>query len=208
MVTPLFRRMVTNERQRIYALEARRKNSAAKKLGGSKQISPTPFDEEAPPSDDERMHAKSSAPYHTIDPELNHYQYNINESSTPQQHLMFDTRISDMEVTDGEVAEAENEALTYVINIMQNGRRIKPRVALSPGSLPNYSMLVQHIEATIDTKDLGFTIKVLGPGKWLNICNDNEWMSAINVVRNAEILDREVKCAIEVGEASEDTSLV
>ena len=43
------------------------------------------------------------------------------------------------------------------------------------------------------------SIKVLGPGNWFDVSNEDEWKSAVAVVAENEILDGEVKCAVEVG---------
>jgi hypothetical protein len=195
------RRMVTNERQRIYALDARKKNSLAKKLRDgdeAREASPTPTEEGTPHPNGERMSAPSPSPYPAIDPKLKQYHYNVNESSMSQNQS------SIINPGEGELSGADVGNLQYLINIMHNGRRIMPKVTLTPTSCPNYSSLVQHVDAAIDDENLKFTsIKVLGPGNWFDVSNEDEWKSAVAAVAENDILDGEVKCAVEVGQAKQ-----
>ena len=150
MVTPLMRRMVTNERQRIYALEARKKSSLGKKIrhgDDAREVSPTPTEEETPHPSGRRMSGPSPSPNPPIDPKLNQYHYNVNESSMSQNQS------SIINPEKGEPAGADGGNLQYHVNIMQNGRRIMPKVSLTPISCPDYSSLEQHINVTIDDKE-------------------------------------------------------
>ena len=200
MVVPLFRRMVTNERQRIYALESRRKNSATRKLGGSKKESPPPTEEGAPQPNGERNSAPSPSPYLAIDPELKEY-HNVNESPSAQQAPVSETLASSIDIANGEPVRADGGKLTYFVNFMLNGRRVMPKVTFPSGTSPDYSTLIQQIDGAIDDDSLKFTVKVLGPGTWLHVTTDDEWKRAIIVVRESEILDDEVKCVVQIEEA-------
>lgn len=196
------RRMVTNERQRIYALEARANKKAR---GGEREISPTPTEEGTPRPMGERMRAPSPSQFPAIDPKLNQYHYNINESSMAQQPSMPKSQTNSMEPANSELSPvADDGNIKYSINIMQNGGRIKPKVTLTPVSRPDYSSLVQHTLRIIDDETLMFmSIKVLGPGCWLHVGNEDEWKRAITVVEENEILEGEVRCAVELGEAEQ-----
>ncbi|KAG0646953.1 hypothetical protein D0Z07_6346 [Hyphodiscus hymeniophilus] len=197
LVTPLFRRTVTNERQRLYAFEARKKNLAAKK--GSKEDSPRPSMEGTPQPNGDRMSAPSPSPYPAIDPKLNQYRYDLNESSTAHDPAVVKTQTNSLISANANAEGGVGENLKYFVNIMQNGRRVKPKVTLTAESCPDYSSLVKHIQTTIGDNIVEFAaIKVLGPGMWLEVGNNEEWNKATDVVKDCEMLDGQVMCAVEV----------
>ncbi len=196
----LLRRMVTNERQRLYALEARQAKRADRE--NERLISPTPTEGERTRPSGERLSAPSPSPFQAVDPKLDQYHYNVGESSMAQKTLVSHPQTQNMDLEARDVSTEEvAENLMCIINIMQNSRRIKPRVTLPAASCLDYSSLLQHIGSAIEDENLKFTdIKVLGPGSWFAVGNEDEWKNAIAMVKENVILDGEVRCAVEVGE--------
>jgi hypothetical protein len=119
-----------------------------------------------------------------------------------QHRSMSQSQANSMDRGNGEPSpEPADGSLKYTINIMQNGRRTKPKVSLTAVSLPDYSSLVQQTLRIIGDETLKFiNIRVLGPGSWLDVGNEDEWKRAIAVVEKNDILEREVKCVVQIGE--------
>lgn len=199
------RRMVTNERQRIYALQARNTKRTKGTENNGRDISQTPTEGETPTPlpIGERMRAPSPSLIPSIDPKLNQYHYNVSESIAAS---MSQSQISSVDPTNSELSpEQTGGNLKYTINIMQDGRRTKPKVSLTAVACPDYSSLCQQILRIIDDETLKFiSIRVLGPGYWLDVGNEGEWTRALAVVEQNDILDGEAKFVVQVGEAGQE----
>lgn len=204
--------MVTNERQRIYASESRKGNPQAttKRIPGAKKIqsqgSSTLTEGTPRPNGEQRLSAPSPSPYPSvIDPKLNQYHYNVGELSNAQQSSLSQTQTNNVVLADGGLSTGADDGNTkYLINIMRERRRIKPEITLVPTSCPDFISLVKHIDTIIEDENLKFTsIKVLGPGVWIDVGNEDTWESAIAVVGENEFMDGVVKCIVEVEEVEQ-----
>jgi hypothetical protein len=204
-VTPLLRRMVTNERQRRYAIETRKitvngrsKNDNRRKSKGST----TSNDDTPHRNGKERL--MSHSPYPTIDPKLNQYHYNVDElfpSGGGQERPTTRTNSGVSADLQSSAGADIGQSIKYLVNIMQGGRRIKPRLSLTPSSCPGFSSLIQHVHSIIDNgsqKTSG--IKVLGPNGLVDVGGEDGWKAAIADIKQKEWMDGEVKCIVDVEE--------
>jgi hypothetical protein len=173
--------MVTNERQRLYAIESRKGNLQATTKKRRNQGSPTPTEEGTPRRNGEqRFSAPSPSPYPAIDPKLDQYQYNVGDGSN-------------IDMADG--------GLKYKVNIMREHRRIKPPVTLTPASCSGFFNLVHQVYNIIDDHSLDTSIiKVLGPAGLVVVGDEPGWTEAIKAVTDTEWMDGEVKVVVDVKE--------
>jgi hypothetical protein len=194
--------MVTNERQRMYAVETRRNIAAARKEQKQKsQGSETP----TPPADatqpDVQQEAPSTPSAWEIDPKLNQYHYSIGSSALQSQQpdVATPARIGMRSVFARKVAEVRVEGLKYHVSIMQEGRRLMPRFTLTPNTCPTFSSLIQHINSVLDDDGLKVGVtKVMGPGGLLEVNDESSWAEAVEIVKQTEWLDEEVRCIVDV----------
>lgn len=187
------RRMVTNERQRLYALETR-KNAAAAKQARSQtsRSSATPI--AATPRLDSETEAVSTPPALEIDPKLNQYHYS-NESPAAQTERL-NVRASPIVLQSN---TAEDEDPKFHVSIMQGSQRIIPRFTLTPSACPTFSSLTQHITVTLNDNNQKITaIQVMGPSGLVNANDESSWAEAIETVKKTAWMDKEVRCVVQV----------
>ncbi len=192
------RRMVTNERQRLYALETRQEKRVSKapilKRGrtsdSSAEVTPQPG----------RTRPRSVTPtppaHGAVDPELDEYHYNIEPyyRANGEAH-------SDPLIAETPAGYADHGGAKYHINIVQYGRRIQPQVMLTPTSCPGFASLVQHIQNLIEGGTAGYglnNIKVLGPTGMIGVKDESTWRGAIASIRETEWMDGEMKVVVQV----------
>jgi hypothetical protein len=190
--------MVTNERQRRYAIESR-KNLAAAKAGRKQhdQGSATPIG--GTPQPDSQSSTLSVPAIVDIDPKLNQYHYSI-ESPLPQEQQQ-DVVTSSRTVVKSVLAKKADEAegIKYLVSIIHEGHRVTPRFTLTPSSCPGFSSLVQHIHSILDDDGRNVTgIKILGPGGLVDVNDDGMWTEAIELVKQSEWMDGECRCVVQV----------
>lgn len=195
--------MVTNERQRQYAIETRKctangtpRNDNKRKPRGSV----TSNDDTPQRSGEERLSAPS--PYPVIDPKLNQYHYKVDESfpsGDGQKEPAAQTNNGVSADLQPEAGEDVDESIKYLVNIMQDGRRIKPRISLTPSSCPGFSSLIQHVHSIIDNgSQKTSSIKVLGPNGLVDVGDEDGWKAAIADIKQDEWMDGEVRCLVDV----------
>ncbi|TAQ84139.1 hypothetical protein B7494_g7533 [Chlorociboria aeruginascens] len=181
LVTPLMRRMVTNEKQRHYASQARRDKHA--KSGKSK--SP-----EKESNDQQSLVRPSEDP--VIEENLNQYHYNVEtpfRSETPEAIA---------KIVTGSPAKSDARIL-YHVNIFQGGRRVKPRITLMTLSCPGFASLLQHIHNIIgDEGQRPSSIKILGVNGLVAVDSEDGWKAAIVEVEENEWMDGEVRVIVEM----------
>jgi hypothetical protein len=193
--------MVTNERQRQYAIETRKaqaKESSKRQLGSDTPKADTP----QPNGKDLQIHSPS--PFPEMDPKLNQYHYNV-ESAFPTESGQATTKIDTASGTvhDPQLsAGASNEGeVKYQVNILQNRRRIKPMITLTPNSCPGFPSLVQYIHGLIDDDaHRPGSIKVLVPEGLVDVGSEESWMEAVETVKENVWMDGVVKCIVQVEE--------
>lgn len=196
LITPLLRRMVTNERQRNYAIEARKpvkKGSRAGKIIKSKTANPPLETRELLDS----PNPSDPAPeYPDIDPKLSQYPYSPGSPLPPAAT----TPAPIPEPSNSSKADEPSQShMQYHINILDNGRRIKPRVTLTPSSCRGLSNLVQHVQRFIDDRTITVTkVQILAADGLRDVEDEEAWLGAIKSVEDSEWMDREVRVLVEI----------
>ncbi|PBP19611.1 hypothetical protein BUE80_DR009674 [Diplocarpon rosae] len=199
LVTPLMRRMVTNERQRLYALETRLEKKT--KTSNSKRGQGSAVASGATTHQEHFEHIGPSGLPRTgtiMDPKLDEPYYSIEHPSQTKGNsdsLAFDTPF----VVETPTPCDDVNDVKYHVNVVQCGRRIQPQVILTSSCCPGFSSLIQHIHSLMNTgaKELS-TIEILGPTGMLNINDEESWRDAIALVRQTEWMDGEMKCVVAV----------
>ncbi|KAK0125167.1 hypothetical protein ONS96_009028 [Cadophora gregata f. sp. sojae] len=200
LVTPLMRRMVTNERQRLYALETRQEKKSrpdhARLEHGHRAHTPTSI---VTPQLEFRQ-TKSAAPTRKspVGPKLNDYHYEIKDSSQIGQ-TNGDAKEPGPSIEAGDGEDLVN--VKYLVNLIRHGRRLHPQVALEPSTCPRFGSLLQYINNMIagsNQEQQPSSIKVLGPTGLVNVNDEESWTGAIASVLRTEWMDGEVKFVVQV----------
>lgn len=74
-----------------------------------------------------------------------------------------------------------------------------PRFTLTPNTCPTFSSLIQHINSVLN--DGGWKVcitKVMGPGGLVEVSDESSWVGAVEIVKQTEWLDEEVRCVVDV----------
>jgi hypothetical protein len=197
--------MVTNERQRQYAVETRKSTSTTPSNGkaASKKARDAP--------DTPSITKEPSSRYPDIDPKLDQYHYNIDPSfnspttadDPPGPHpdrAPFHTNVSASQEP-FPASSLSDAHINYHVNILHNGVRIRPKLILIPASCPGFSSLVQHIHGVLS--DNGGTelasVQVLGPDGLKDVGDNEEmWQDAVKSVVNCVWMDGQVRVLVEV----------
>jgi len=186
LITPLLRRMVTNERQRRYATDKREAERAKEKAQSMID------------SNDDPTKPASISPYPHVDP-LDDYHLNV------APHLPAELVESPLDVQNGSelLEEADDSAVKYHLNIVENHSRFKPKLTLNPITCPGFSSLVQHIHNLLeDTSKKMNSIRVLGPFGPVDIEDEDAWREVTTSVDEEEWMDGDVKIIVRIEEKS------
>lgn len=211
--TPLLRRIVTNERQRLYALETR--NNARALCPKSKSCAKARKGQEASKTPPEVMltpDQESELPRPDIDPKLNQYHYSLGPSfaastnAEPESHngstnVELSPQVAKTEIPSQPSAELANGEthLKYTLNTVQDDRRVRDPVALTPASCPDYQTLVQHAHNVInDSSALLDTIQVLTQDGMHDVNSDESWQAAVELVESSDWMAGDVKVVVSV----------
>jgi hypothetical protein len=216
LVTPLLRRMVTNERQRQYAMETRaaKAPSSEDAKAGKKMIQ-----DHLEKSAGHRPQAiirpqesrESPSQYSQIDPKLDNYHYSLDSNfrsrndnappTTPKTQHSNGISMNQEHLDDISEAQNSDPLLQYHVNIVSNGVRIRPKITLTPASCPGFPSLVQHIHSLLrdDNQHHLRDIQVLGVQGLEHIDNDESWIEAVKLVQENDWMDGDVKVVVEVG---------
>ncbi|ESZ98008.1 hypothetical protein SBOR_1621 [Sclerotinia borealis F-4128] len=180
-VTPLLRRMVTNERQRLYALNLRVQKRKEDEL----------FQLQAASSNGSPASNSSS-----IDPRLN----------LPNQNTV-DKAIVDNATANGaaktqtanapKVSVKQPAPLEYHINIIHNGKRIKDMFTLNPTNCVGFVSFTGHVDAAVKAPYKKTVMKVLGPNGLVEVKSEATFAMALVSVRKTEWMDGDVKIIVE-----------
>ncbi|RAL68699.1 hypothetical protein DID88_007405 [Monilinia fructigena] len=169
-VTPLLRRMVTNERQRLYALNQRVQRRKEEEL----------FQLQAASSND--VQASKSSP---IDP-----RRNVSNATTT---VAAQTQTANTP----EVSAKQPAPLEYHINILHNGKRIKDMFTLNPTNCVGFVSFTAHVDAAVKAPYKKTVMKVLGPNGLVEVKSEATYAMALVSVRKAEWMDGDVKIIVE-----------
>jgi hypothetical protein len=195
--------MVTNERQRQYAVETRK--STGSTSNGGKATNKRPRDAPNTPSTTNEL----SSRYPDIDPKLDQYHYNIDpsfasntadEPSDPHGIRPSLHTLSAAQELYPASSLSENH-VQYHVNILHNGVRIRPKLLLSPSSCPAFSSLVQHVRGVLsdDSSIEPTTVQVLCPDGLRDVRQDEEiWQDAVKGVAECVWMDGQVRVLVDV----------
>jgi hypothetical protein len=180
-VIPLLRRMVTNERQRQYAVETRKGGSA----GHAK-----------------RQRSDSGLPLS---------EQNTVEQRVKDQSDVGDMRINNAGFPPGEKGRSTPSARCFIgttpynsrlrlrINILEGQHRIRPCFEVSAEECPDleaiYTNVLLHYGDAILER---VTVSVLLPQGLTGVGSDEDWVRALSVVQATEWMDGETKVIVEV----------
>lgn len=194
--------MVTNERQRQYALETRAKksNSGAGRIVNIAQ-QPQSLDST---SHDKLQSQEAARESHDIDPKLNNYHYSLESAfSDPSEDISSTNKPHE---TNGRTSEERNGTvhevtLRYNVNIIQEGKRVLPKLELNATSCPGFLDLVQHILNLFSDHGQQYQtngIRVLGANGLVKIEDDESWMAAVKEVEENEWMEGDVKIVVDL----------
>jgi len=195
------RRMVTNERQRLYAIETRQEKRKAGEKTNSKrkrdQTSATPS--EGTPT--RKQGRQGILPFPAdVDPKLDEYHYNVEEAYPIEGGGEISTSQTGHAVAkEFSLGQPDGTGLRYHLNILQDGKRIKSPLILSPSSCPGFASLVQYIHTLLD--DIGQkpnNVKVLCPNGLMEVNSEESWEEAIAIIKVNDWMDGDVRCVVEV----------
>ena len=192
--------MVTNERQRLYALESRKNRNEAKaneKLKDKEDLE-HPSGMVPPPNERSRSRHSTASPsaFRDVDPKLQQYHYQVEERLASEGEC---SSKSPVPIKFGPAfprASPDSNEVRYFVNILKDGKRLKPRFTLTPVTCPRFSSLVQHIQSVMDDGRGTKSIQVLVPDGLVDITDQSSWMEALEMIKKAQWMDEEVKCVV------------
>jgi hypothetical protein len=209
LVTPLLRRMVTNERQRLYASQSRKGRTEGK----SRKVNMDQSDEDAElPKDDTTQSSngsrrirhqgeESASPMPGIDPELEQYHYVEDEmQQSESRRNSIGSRSSNGFASAFPIKTTDSDEVKYFVNIIDGSRRLKPRFTLSPGTCPGFASLIQHVQNIMDDGRGTRSVQTYGPNGLVDVTDQASWIDAIELVKSTEWMDGEVKCIVRMEE--------
>jgi hypothetical protein len=206
-ITPLLRRVVTNERQRIYALETRREarlSSAASPTDQSKTKKPR-ITSQAQTVEDYETQNPYDPNTTVIDPSLNSYRYTPNSSlptkaisSTPVTNpLSISSESTIAALTEKYGSESTHPThhspseddtipeMKYHVSFLLSegtigGKLTAPKIILSPHLCPSYDRLMELAsDAIVEMSFTISTVKIHSAEAGLVVVNSNEKMKEV-----------------------------
>jgi hypothetical protein len=92
-----------------------------------------------------------------------------------------------------------DEPFSYEINIMEDGRRFKPKFNLTPFSCSGFDELTEHVYMLMndDTRAISST-KVLGPNGLEEASNEEDWEAIITGIKETVWMDGPIKCVVDI----------
>jgi len=210
LITPLLRRMVTNERQRLYASQSRKGRSQGKlrkaNTDQSDGESEIPKDGPTQPSNRRRRSRHqgegSLSPMPEIDPKLDQYHYVLEDMQRSEDgRNSIGSRSSSGFPSAFPIKTPDIDEVKYLVSIVDEGRRLKPRFTLSPETCPGFSSLVQHAQNIMDDGRGTRSIQIHGPSGLIDVTDQASWIDAIELIKATEWMDGEVKCIVQMEEA-------
>ncbi|KAF7879531.1 hypothetical protein EAF04_000726 [Stromatinia cepivora] len=180
-ITPLLRRMVTNERQRLYALNLRNQKKKEEELFQLRAVS------------SKNSQASQSS---SIDPRLslpNQNAVNKAIAGNAAANVVAETQTAKAP----EVSAKQPAPLEYHINIVHNGKRIRDMFTLNPTNCVGFVSFTAHVDAAIKTPYKKTAMKVLGPNGLVEVKSEATYVMALLSVRKTEWMDGDVKIIVE-----------
>lgn len=181
-ITPLLRRMVTNERQRLYALNLRIQKKKEEELS---QLHAAAF-----------SHGTAASSPSIIDPKIS--LPNQIASSQAVAANATANRVNEPQIAKPSNASAKQPApLEYHINIVHNGKRIRDMFTLNPTNCVGFVSFTAHVDAAVKAPYKKTVMKVLGPNGLVEVKSEATYAMALLSVRKTEWMDGDVKIVVE-----------
>ncbi|KAL2444223.1 hypothetical protein ABEF95_015972 [Exophiala dermatitidis] len=191
LMMPLMRKMVTNERQRVYAAATRRQSSN-KDNKDDQSLPQTPADD--------------SLASH-VDTHETPLTTNGRQTTSPDPVEQPPSTVS---VSEPQPTTAFKQSIILYVNVVSNTggalRRVIPRFTLTPEAAPSLSTLVAEVEKKYKKphQDNGPdsvprpVVKVWLPDGLVTVTEDGEWMVALLSAGVVDWMDGEVRVLVEV----------
>ena len=182
-VIPLLRRMVTNERQRQYAVESRKGPNSGKE----KRTVPNPG---------MPLTAQTNLLRRNGDPVA------LNNSRLKQDSQHSPVVIDEEELSARSLDDATycNDSIKLQFNILRDGHRVRQRYDALAEECPDrheiYAQLLQDGGIITSLEDV--RVSVLLPQGLVAVDSDSDWLQALSAVRRTAWMDGEVKVLIEL----------
>lgn len=174
--------MVTNERQRLYALNLRIQKKKEEELS---QLHAAAF-----------SHGAQTSSSSTIDPELSlPNQVASNKSVAGNAPTNGTTESQIAKKTN--VGAKQPAPLEYHINIIHNGKRIRDMFTLNPTNCVGFVSFTAHVDAAVKAPYKKTVMKVLGPNGLVEVKSEATYAMALLSVRKTEWMDGDVKIIVE-----------
>lgn len=200
--------MVTNERQRLYALNLRvqrRREEELFQLHGASM---------------KRNQTSASTTIDRIDPSLNSPVRN--GITNPMTNNTIGNGVPKTQTTNTPVNASPNTPITtpaiapisasvnspevtprqpapleYHINILHHGKRVKDMFSLNPTNCVGFVSFTAHVDAAVKAPYKKTVMKVLGPNGLVEVKSEATYVMALLSVRRAEWMDGDVKIIVE-----------
>lgn len=191
--------MVTNERQRLYALETRQeKRNAGEKTHNKRKRDNSDTASEGTPRRKRDRRGISPTPLADVDPALDEYHYNVEETYPGEGEAgISNSQTGHTVLNEFSIGEPDETGIRYLLNFLQNSRRIKPQLILAPSACPGFASLVQYIHTVSD--DIGqkpSSVKVLTPNGLVEVDSEESWAESVASVKENDWMDGDVKCVV------------
>ncbi len=204
LMMPLMRKMVTNERQRIYA-------AATRKPGTTKEAG----EEEPPPAAaSESVMAAGKVldtkyPVPAIDSQIPASVQNAEDEHpypVPAQH-----DVTNVALVASQTPTAFGQSIVLYVNVVSNTagalRRVIPRFSLAPEAAPNLATLLSEVDKRYQSPSRNRStsgvesqpvVKVWLTDGLVTVVDDGEWMVALLSAGFVDWMDAEIRILVEV----------
>lgn len=215
---PLMRRMVTNERQRRYALEAR---SEKRSKNSTKNVE-TPDQCELSARSNSSMDELGIEPYSSLifapqnslrnslpclqtastpnsDLDLNYSQDIVRYAAPAIINKSSENHRKICTAQTRYVSEHNHAPQYYYINFVWDSYCVRRRLILKPSDFPTFSRIFRHISEFVDHMSEKInSIMVHGPYGLVTIFNEETWAQAISLVAMHEWMDQDIRCLVKM----------
>ncbi|KAI1001948.1 hypothetical protein K3495_g6254 [Podosphaera aphanis] len=190
LVTPLMRRMVTNERQRQYAIKTR--------MSKKRLINPQNHDQNNEsanllvPTPADATHL-SPNPFQPLNLVSRLFPNRVQSNVIPEADI---TASCNRGAETNQSQEPEGSLPKFHINLLQAGRRLRK---ISLLTCPTLSGLVRHVVEVLEypQQKVG-NIQVLVPFGLVPVFNEESWTNAMALINKHEWMDNEIRCLVNL----------
>ncbi|KAJ9615744.1 hypothetical protein H2200_001821 [Cladophialophora chaetospira] len=208
LMMPLMRKMVTNERQRIYAAATRKQGPAKESNEGQSPAAAAA--NESVMSDGKDLDTNYPQQEINSQPLMPAQQQDLDRplpaAAQPAQHDLADASLVDSQAT-----TTSRQSLVLYVNVVSDTagalRRVIPRFSLMPEAAPNLAALLSEVDRRYpSTARNGSTsgeesrpvVKVWLSDGLVTVGDDGEWMVALLSAGFVEWMDAEIRVLVEI----------